>query len=388
MVNMQYLGFDVQELAGRGAIHTAREISQQPEIWQKVWKLVEGERESIQSFLNNHKEIQRIILTGAGTSAFIGLSLRGVFQRQSGILTEAISTTDLVSHPKDYLKADVPTLMISFARSGNSPESVAAVNLADKICESCYHIIITCNPKGKLANTLTKKDRYILTLPEEACDLSLAMTSSYTGMLLAGKLIAHINDFEGTQGSLQTIVAYGKKIINYYSQDLKQLAELDFKRAVFLGAGPFYGTATESHLKLQELTDGKVICKRDTFLGLRHGPKAVVDESTLVIYVFSNDDYALRYEKDLVAAMKKGKAPLAELGIMESEIPNVMLENKIVFSDNGYALDEEFLTICSVVPAQILGFYKSLQLGLQPDTPSATGAITRVVEGVEIYAMH
>ncbi len=385
---MQYLGFDVQELAGRGAIHTAREISQQPEIWQKVWKLVEGERESIQSFLNNHKEIQRIILTGAGTSAFIGLSLRGVFQRQSGILTEAISTTDLVSHPKDYLKADVPTLMISFARSGNSPESVAAVNLADKICESCYHIIITCNPKGKLANTLTKKDRYILTLPEEACDLSLAMTSSYTGMLLAGKLIAHINDFEGTQGSLQTIVAYGKKIINYYSQDLKQLAELDFKRAVFLGAGPFYGTATESHLKLQELTDGKVICKRDTFLGLRHGPKAVVDESTLVIYVFSNDDYALRYEKDLVAAMKKGKAPLAELGIMESEIPNVMLENKIVFSDNGYALDEEFLTICSVVPAQILGFYKSLQLGLQPDTPSATGAITRVVEGVEIYAMH
>ncbi|AHM62261.1 tagatose-6-phosphate ketose/aldose isomerase [Flammeovirgaceae bacterium 311] len=378
----------MQELTDRGAIHTAREISQQPEIWQKVWNLVERERTSIQTFLNKHKEIQRIILTGAGTSAFIGLSLRGVFQRQTGLLTEAISTTDLVSHPKDYLHPDIPTLMISFARSGNSPESVAAVEMADKVCRSCYHFMITCNPEGKLANMTTKQDSYILTLPHEACDLSLAMTSSYTGMLLAGKLVAHVFDLESTRKSLQTIVTYGQKIINYYAQELKQLAELDFKRAVFLGSGPFYGTATESHLKLQELTDGKVICKRDSFLGLRHGPKAVVDETTLVIYIFSNNDYALRYEKDLVASMKKGKAPLAEIGIMESDIPNVGLKNKIVLSENGYSLDEEFLTVCSVVPAQILGFYKSLQLGLQPDTPSATGAITRVVEGVEIYAMH
>ncbi|WP_224994363.1 SIS domain-containing protein [Cesiribacter sp. SM1] len=385
---MKYLGFNVQELTDRGAIHTAKEISQQPEIWQKVWSLVEGERESIQSFFDKHKEIQRIILTGAGTSAFIGLSLRGVFQRQTGILTEAISTTDLVSHPKDYLHADVPTLMISFARSGNSPESVAAVEMADKVCKSCYHLMITCNPEGKLANIRTKQDSYILTLPEEACDLSLAMTSSYTGMLLAGKLVAHIYELERMRKSLQTIVTYGQKIINYYAQDLKQLAELDFRRAVFLGAGPFYGTATESHLKVQELTDGKVICKRDSFLGLRHGPKAVVDETTLVVYIFSNNDYPLRYEKDLVASMKKGKAPLAEVGIMESDIPNVKLKNKIVLSENGYALDEEFLAVCSVVPSQILGFYKSLQLGLQPDSPSATGAITRVVEGVEIYAMH
>lgn len=385
---MRYLGIDVQELNDRGAIHTAKEISQQPEIWQKVWDQIKEESTSIKSFLNSHKEIQRIILTGAGTSAFIGLSLRGVFQRQTGILTEAISTTDLVSHPKDYLQSQVPTLLISFARSGNSPESVAAVALAEQICESCYHLIVTCNPDGNLANITTKKERYVLILPPESCDKSLAMTSSYTSMLLAGKLIAHINDLESTLKSLKTVVAYGQKIINYFAQDLKQFAALNFKRAVFLGSGPFYGTATESHLKLQELTDGKVICKRDSFLGFRHGPKAVVDETTLVVYIFSNNDYALRYEIDLVASMKKGKEPLAELGIMESDIPNFKLKNKIVFSENGYALDEEFLTICSVVPSQILGFYKSLQLGLQPDSPSSSGAISRVVEGVEIYAMH
>lgn len=385
---MQYLGFDAQELTNRGAIHTAREISQQPAIWQKVADQISRETASIQHFLNNYKGIQRIILTGAGTSAFIGLSLRGIFQRQTGLLTEAISTTDLVSHPKDYFHPKVPTLLISFARSGNSPESVAAVELADKVCESCYHLIITCNAEGKLANVRTKKESYILNLPPEACDLSLAMTSSYTGMLLAGKLVAHIHDLESTQKHLATLVTYGQKVINYHAQDIKQLAELNFSRAVFLGSGPFYGTATESHLKLQELTDGKVICKRDSFLGLRHGPKAVVDETTLVIYVFSNNDYALRYEKDLVASMKKGKHPLAEIGIMESDIPNVKLKHKIVFSENGYALDEEFLTICSVVPSQILGFYKSLQLGLQPDAPSSSGAISRVVEGVEIYAMH
>ncbi|MGK7390089.1 MAG: SIS domain-containing protein [Candidatus Cyclobacteriaceae bacterium M2_1C_046] len=385
---MEYLGIDTQELTENGAINTAKEISQQPDIWQKVWGQVNSESSAMRSFLNEHRDIQRIILTGAGTSAFIGFSLRGVFQRQMNILAEAISTTDIVTHPKDFLLSDVPTLIISFARSGNSPESVAAIDLADKFCKNCYHLIITCNPDGRLANISTKNDNYILTLPEEACDLSLAMTSSYTGMLLAGILIAHINGLEAVKKDVEALISYGKKIIEEYAGDIKQLASLDFNRAVFLGAGPFYGTATESHLKLQELTDGLVICKRDSFLGLRHGPKAVVDENTIVIYIFSNNEYALRYEKDLVAAMQQGKPPMAEIGIMESEVSDINLKRKIIFSEraaNGYTLKEEFLTVCSVIPAQILGFYKSLYFGLKPDEPSASGAISRVVQGVEIY---
>ena len=343
------------------------------------------QQRDLQGFLNAALEkSQRIILMGAGTSAFIGLSLRGIFQRNTGLITEAISTTDLVSHPHDYLMKDIPTLIISFARSGNSPESEAAVALADKLCITCYHLIIICDPDGKLAN-YPARNKFVFALPKESNDQSLAMTSSYSGMLLAGLLIAELKHLASLGNMIDTLIKYGEKVISYYAEELKQIAEKDFSRAVFLGSGPLFGTATESHLKLQELTDGKIICKKDSFLGFRHGPKAVIDESTLVVYIFSNDEYTLKYEKDLVSSMKKGNRPLLEIGIMESRLTDVKLNHKFYFSENGQSVREEFLAVCSVIPAQILSFYKSLKVGLRPDSPSYSGAITRVVEGVHIY---
>jgi tagatose-6-phosphate ketose/aldose isomerase len=382
---MKYLGMGLPALTEKGAIHTAREISQQPDLWLDVWQVLNEQRPALEKFLDRAlSNSARIILTGAGTSAFIGLSLKGILQRRTGILTEAIATTDLVSHPKDYFQSQLPTLLISFARSGNSPESVAVVSLANEICESCYHMIITCNPDGKLAKAAAK-NKYVLALPPEANDQSLAMTSSYTGMLLAGVLIAYLKEFQMTRKSVEVLAGYGRKIIEYFSGELAKIADKNFSRAVFLGSGPFFGSAKESHLKLQELTDGQVICKEDSFLGFRHGPKAVIDNTTLVCYIFSNEEYVTRYEKDLVQSMKKGQPPMVEIGIMENKIPGISLDHIFYLSDNGMRLKEEFLAVCSSLPAQILGFYKSLQLGLRPDAPSATGAITRVVEGVQIY---
>ncbi len=382
---MKYLGFDESVLIEKGALHTALEICQQPQLWEKVYESLTSQQSTLKDFMSEAlSKSGRIILIGAGTSAFIGLSLRGIFQRRTGIITEAISTTDLVSHPHDYLFEDTPTLIISFARSGNSPESEAAVALADELCKTCFHLIVICNAEGKLAK-YPAKNKYVFALPQEANDKSLAMTSSYSGMLLAGLLIAELDQLASLKGTIQTLVKYGEKAISYYADELKHIAEKDFSRAVFLGSGPLFGTATESHLKLQELTDGKIICKSDSFLGFRHGPKAVINESTLVVYIFSNDEYTLKYEKDLVESMKKGNRPLLEIGIMESKLPGINLDYRLHFAENGSAIREEFLTVCSVIPAQILGFFKSLHVGLRPDSPSFSGAITRVVEGVQIY---
>ncbi|MEX1240519.1 MAG: SIS domain-containing protein [Cyclobacteriaceae bacterium] len=377
---------DLSALTEKGAVHTAKEISQQPELWQNVFHEVRREEPRLQRFLNTALEKSgRIILTGAGTSAFIGLSLSGLFQRKTGLLTQAIATTDLVSHPRDYLLADEPMLLISFARSGNSPESVAATALAEEISKCCYHLVITCNPQGRLALHGDGDRKFVFALPREANDEGLAMTSSYTGMLLAGILLTQLGQLDDAKKSVDILSGYGKKVINYYTAELAKIAQKKFNRAVFLGSGPFFGTAKESHLKVQELTDGKVVCKEDSFLGLRHGPKAVIDGNTLVCYIFSNEEYVAKYEKDLVHSMKKGHPPMLEIGIMETVIPGILLDHIFYLSENGCRLHEEFLTVCSVLPAQILGFFKSLQLGLRPDTPSQTGAITRVVEGVQIY---
>ncbi len=370
----------------KGGVHTEREIWGQPDLWQKVYEQTLLEREKLVLFLDQataNKDIS-IVLTGAGTSAFIGLSLIGSFIRHFKKHTTAVSTTDLVTHPLDYMNSDVPVLLISFARSGNSPESVAAALVVDQVCPKVYHLIITCDSTGALANLSTKSAKYIFVLPDEANDKSLAMTGSYSGMLLTGLIIARINEINELKSQISILKQYGRILLSQ-AEAFRQIAEMNFDRAVFLGSGPLYGTATESHLKVQELTDGKVICKNDTCLGFRHGPKAVINSGTLVFLLFSNQPYVLQYEIDLLNELLAGQKPLYIAGLIETENPKVRPDKIFILSESENKLDEEFLPVCSVLPAQMIGFYKSLHLGLNPDMPSISGSISRVVKGVVIY---
>lgn len=370
----------------KGGVHTKREIWGQPDLWQKVYRKIQNEKESLLLFLKNatSNENLNIYLTGAGSSAFIGLSLIGTYKRNLKRQTTAVATTDLVTHPADFFYTDVPLLLISFARSGNSPESVAAVRLADQVCSKVFHLIITCDASGDLAQYTSDSPSYKFILPVEANDKSLAMTGSYSGMLLAGLLIARMNEIDLLEKQLITLRNYGSKLLGQ-SAIFRQIAALNFNRAVFLGSGPLYGTATESHLKLQELTDGRVICKKDSFLGFRHGPKVVIDDQTLVFLLFSNQPYVLEYEADLLNELKAGPKPLYLAGLTESVTFKEEPDKLFVLSDAGVQLDEDFLPVCFVLPAQMIGFYKSLHLGLDPDSPSTSGTISRVVKGVVIY---
>ncbi len=375
-----------EKMPAKCGVYTESEIWGQPGLWHKVYENVVNERQAIASFLevatsNNNLNI---ILTGAGSSAFIGLSLAGTYKRRLKKHTSAVSTTDLVTHPPDFISSDVPVLLISFARSGNSPESVAAAQLADQVCPKVYHLIITCDSSGALANFETKSSKYIFVLPNEANDKSLAMTGSYSGMLLAGLLIARINEIGELKPQINLLNLYGQKLLGQ-ADAFREIAELNFERAVFLGSGTLYGTATESHLKVQELTGGKVICKNDSYLGFRHGPKVVINPKSLVFLLFSNQSYVFDYESDLLNELLAGEKPLCIAGLIESDTQKVQPDKLFVLSDSGNVMDEDFLPVCFILPAQLIGFYKSLQLGLNPDMPSENGAISRVVRGVAIY---
>lgn len=383
---MLSIGSETSLLEELGAVHTAGEIAAQPDLWLEIYAQISADKERISSFFaESLPGTTRIILTGAGTSAYIGLSLNPIFTRYFKVRTDSVPTTDLLSHPGNYFNDNESIILVSFARSGNSPESTAVTELADKLCKRCIHLIITCAGNGRLAYYHTQSEKLVILLPPSANDKGLAMTGSYSGMLLCGILIARLREIESLGTQIKILCSYGKKIISNYAGKIREIASADFKRAVFLGSGPFFGTATESHLKLQELTDGIIICMNETYLGFRHGPKAVTDETTLVVFIFSNNHYVWQYERDLVLSMKKGRKPLRTIGIYESSADGLEFDLDIRLSDSGNQLDEEFLTVCNVVPAQLLGYFKSLALGLRPDNPSKSGAISRIVEDVTIY---
>ena len=374
------------EVGIAGDDNTSREISGQPALWQDTYRTLLDQQQALVEFLQPlwDQDNLNVVLTGAGTSAFIGEALQGPFFKNTGKLTRAIATTELVSHPSLFLRRDSPTLLVSFARSGNSPESVAAVEVANALCDTVYHLVITCNKRGKLAQQ-ENSQQYTLLLPPAANDKGLAMTGSFSAMLLTGLLVSRWSSLASLQPQIEQLVAYGQHLLQEAPDLLQKVAELPFERIIFLGSGPLRGTAQESHLKVQELTDGQVVGKHDSFLGFRHGPKVVANHQSLVVLLFSNDAYVRPYEVDLARELHQSGKAQYTIGVAERPVPGVEVDQWITMTEHDTQLDEELLAVCSVLPAQIIGYYKSRQLGLVPDNPSVNGTISRVVKGVTIY---
>ncbi len=365
--------------------YTLNEIDQQPSLWKEVYLQLLHQKKEISTFLALVKsEIHtEVIFTGAGSSFFIGEMVAGIFQKNTGLNSKAVSSTELVTHPTHYIPSrNKPFLLVSFARSGNSPESVGAVNLANKLNQNTKHLIITCNKSGQLAQFDMKNDQLSIVLPEAANDKGLAMTSSVTSMALSSILISQMDSIEDQEYQVNIISEIGANILKDYRPILKEISSKKMTRAVFLGSGPLMGVAREAHLKVQELTNGDLLCKFDSFLGFRHGPKAVVDNSTLMVYFLSNDPYVMKYENDLVQSIKNEQSPLYTIGIGNLVSKNIFDLN-IELSNNE--INEQYLTICSLLPIQLFAAYRSIGMGLNPDAPSTTGAIHRVVQGVHIY---
>ena len=374
----------------KGNSFMIKEITSQPKLWRDTYEYITIKKDQINGFLSEIYKLGnvQIILTGAGSSAFIGEIIQHSFNKNTKVPVKAIPTTDLVTHPRDFFQKSIPTLLISFARSGDSPESLATFELAEKLNDVIFHLVITCNPEGKLAKmAIDKKNSLILLLPEGTNDKALAMTSSFTCMALAGLLISDIDNLEANGKNVNPLIEYGNRILDKYASELNEVADLDFKRIVFLGSGPLKGAAKESHLKVIELTDGQIICMYDSFMGFRHGPKAIIDETTLLIYLFSSDPYVYSYEVDLVQSINKTENFLFGIGIGQgfTKLQNLNLNLAIDLNTGRKSLPDDFFSLCSIIPAQVLGFYKSLSLGLTPDSPSKNGGIHRIVQGVTIY---
>ena len=373
---MKYLGHPQAELETAGGIWTAREISQQPAVWPKIQRQLDGHAAALRAWLRpllNRKDL-RIVLTGAGTSAFIGETLSSALKQATRLRVEAIATTDLVGSPDTWLDESAPTLFVSFARSGNSPESLAAVNLVEQLVRDRHHLIVTCNRDGELYRRAQKMpNAHVLLLPEETDDRGFAMTSSFTGMVLTAALA-----FDALPASeVAAIAQWGGEVLDTRVPLIEELAQAGFERVVYLGGQEFKGLAREAALKMLELSDGKMVALAETPLGFRHGPKSIVNGKTLVVMFLSNDPYARQYEADLLRELRADGVAgrVVALGSAEESI------------SDGAPATASNLALCFpyVVFAQTFAFLRSLSLGLRPDTPNARGVVNRVVQGVSIY---
>ncbi len=367
------------------SLATYREVVQQPAVWREAAATLAAGSDQVAAFLEPLLALPdlRIVLTGAGTSAFAGEVLAPALARILRRRVDAIATTDIVSNPRHMFAEDVPTLLVSFARSGDSPESVAATQLAATCLESVHQLVITCNADGRLAREHSRStSSLVLLMPAATNDRGFAMTSSFTSMLLAAWLaLAPDQD-----PRLAERLAAAAEQVLARSDDLAQLAARRYDRVVYLGSGSLAGLARESALKLLELTAGKVVSYHDTALGFRHGPKAVLRDGTLVVVYLSNDPYTRQYDQDIAEELR------AAIGTENVLVVSAAAEDLAAGADSwqidGVAdVDDAVLALPFVVIAQLLALRLSVQLGRTPDNPFPDGEVNRVVQGVTIHPL-
>ena len=376
----------------KGIEYTPSEIAAQPRLWTENFENLKNRKEEIFAFLDVNvfsRPNPRVILTGAGSSAHVGLSAQNLLRQRWQLDVDIRPTTDIVTHWDSIFLKNADNVLISFARSGNSPESMAAIEIAERFCPRISHVVVTCNKDGRIAQFGREKANALLVLlSEETNDKGLAMTSSFTTMLMAAQFLAHIKSLEEYEQIIRNLSEATNQLFENFSSLLKDIAETGFERAVFLGSGCLYGCAVESSLKLQEMTDGRIICKVDSFLGVRHGPEVIINDRTLVVYLLSSEPYVRKYEMDLMKEIKDKKLGMTKVAVCNKADEKIKesVNHVVEFDKEGkFNIPDFHRPIIDVTVGQLLGLFKSLAIGLKPDDPSEKDIINRVVKGVKIY---
>jgi tagatose-6-phosphate ketose/aldose isomerase len=362
-----------------------REIAQQPSVWRKVPSSIQPD---LRAFVGDALADPgaRVVLTGAGTSSFAGQVVAPFLRRALRRRVDAIATTDVLADPHDCLGAgaNVPTLLVSFARSGDSPESVATTELADALLEDVRHVVLTCDADGRLARQYRERENArVAVMPAGTNDQGFAMTSSFTSMTLAALLALEPS---GEEGLADQVAEVGDAVRRHWDAATRELAERRHKRVVYLGSGALQGLARESALKLLELTAGRVVAMGDSPLAFRHGPKSILDDRTLVVAYLSNDPYTRAYDLDLLNELRRGRGSGDVLAVTARHDDAVSATTSWLLPDTA-ALPDAAQAVPAVLFAQYFALHSSVEHGLAADNPFPGGEVNRVVQGVRIHKL-
>ena len=351
--------------------YTWLEIQQQPVLWPTTVELVQAA--STRLDLTRRLKDARVVITGAGTSAYAGAAVAAAWPRST-----AVPSTDLLLNTERYIED--ATVLLSLARSGNSPESVAVVERVHRLRPNIWQLAITCNPHGALA---TSPHVNSIFLDPRTNDQSLVMTSSFSNLLLAGLCL--------TQGErmgplVAGAAAAARTQFELINQRMRSLARSVEDRVLLLASAPLFGCVQEGALKVLEMTAGRFPVMAETYLGLRHGPMSFIRPHTRIICLMSNDPRMQRYEEDLVRELHEkqlgylvgicndGQDNHATAELFDSVVPALLPHSP-----------DDVRAPFEILGLQLFGYHLSLLVGLNPDSPSPGGVINRVVQGVRIY---
>lgn len=383
-----------EEKIERGLLYTPAEIAQQPATWESTFSIFQEHRTRLADFLGDAGfgdpvcPKPAVFLVGAGTSDYVGRSLVHLLRRLWKCEVIAIPSTSLLTHGEEWLIPGQRYVWISFSRSGDSPEGVSVLEKALVSHPDIHHIVVSCNAEGRMIRcTAGKRQAFAVALDDAVNDRALAMTSSFSNMVVFGQCMAHVHNFTQYEAILSQLVEAGKTFLPHAADAAAALAAEPFERVCFIGSGALEGVAVESGLKVLELTAGGILTMSESAMGLRHGPMAALDKTTLLVAYLSSDEKVARYERDLLQELKRKRLVKTQIAVGgHSRPPLDGFAERHLSPDIRTAVPDDCRPPVDVLFGQLLGLFFSLRCNLMPDRPSPDGVISRVVQNVRIYA--
>jgi len=364
-----------------GYFHTLREICQQPSTWTKT-----AEQMIAAELLRECAEgVQTLVLTGSGSSEFAGDCVLPALRRELNIVTEVIGGGALLTYGEDALPPGRPVLVVSLSRSGDSPESAGAVSRLTN--SDIRHLVLTCNRDGRLADVYRQHEGVqVIALDDATNDRSLVMTSSFTNLVLAARSLGMLDRGKEYVSTCKKLSAVASELLKTHMGTTAAVAASGFRRAVYLGSGSRLGAARESALKMLEMTAGAVATLCDSYLGFRHGPMSFAHQDTLIVCFLSSDPLLRAYESDLLQEMHEKELGLMKVIVGEDIPKKLARSNDLVIECAGLSeIGDDDSPVIHVIVAQLLAFFRCLEEGLQPDSPSENGVINRVVQSFKLH---
>jgi glutamine---fructose-6-phosphate transaminase (isomerizing) len=341
------------------------DIKGQASAWKAALRAVDERIEDVRGLIS--RSDARMLFTSCGSPYFLGLATATLWREKLGMEVAVAPSSEVMLFPHATLPGDGNPFLVIATRSGETTETVRALETFSARF-SGQAVVIGCRPGSTLEEMadvpITIPEAYDDVIPQTRSFGSMYLASLYTAALLAGEKELAV--------SLEYLPDILPDLLYRRESEVRSLAEEDWDSAVFLGGGPLYGIATEASLKLIEMSLTKATSYHT--LEVRHGPRSVVDERTLVVGLVSRR--GARHEDQVLAELSRGSrvlklAPEGD-GSRNGNISEIGV---------GPEIPEHALGMLYLPLLQLLAYHRAVHRGVNPDESNNLTSYVELSEG-------
>lgn len=361
------------QTSSNAGAYTLTEILSQPLSWSTSLKQL---RQSglLEQIKTRFAHAEEWIFIGCGSSYYVAQSAAATMAELSGKRAHALPASEILLYPEIALAGRKQYVPVLISRSGKTSEVLKAAEALK--ARGIATIGISCATGQPLEKRVTQA----IVLPA-ADEQSTVMTRSFSTMLIALQaLAATVAAKPEFLNALDQMIGPGERLSSSLPTRVNAFVEhYSFEDYVCLAQGPLFGIASEVALKLTEMSVsyGQVFHT----LEFRHGPKSIVSDKTLIMFLLSEKSY--RAEVEVLEEIKKLGGRTLVVANQADERARAAADLLVEVQADGPELAHLALY---PMAGQLTGLYTGLRKGHDPDRPRNLSRVVVLEEETSEHA--